>query len=80
MWFRNFFLCVLFFFLLKTYFKNAKDNKEQHDEHLGTNYVASEIKLWSFSYGIAETNPTVIHEGADLVPGLAQQVKDLMLL
>ena len=30
--------------------------------------------------GTAETNPTSIHEDVGLIPGLTQQVKDLVLL
>ena len=36
--------------------------------------------LRSARCGAVETNPTHIHEGAGLIPGLAQGVKDLVLL
>ena len=34
----------------------------------------------SSRHGVAETNPTRIHEVVDSIPGLAQWIKDLVLL
>ena len=38
------------------------------------------VVLWSSHHGSAETNLTSIHENEGLIPGPAQQVKDLALL
>ena len=39
-----------------------------------------EQRTWSSHDGSVETNLTSIHEDAGLIPGLAQWVKDLVLL
>ena len=36
--------------------------------------------IWEFCRGAAEMNPTRNHEVVDLIPGLLQWVKDLVLL
>ena len=40
----------------------------------------SNLRKWSSHCGSAVANPTKIHEDVGLIPGLAQQVKDLALL
>ena len=35
---------------------------------------------WSFHHGSARTNPTSTYEDTGSIPGLAQRVKDLVLL
>ena len=36
--------------------------------------------IWSSRRGSVEMNPTGIHEDANLIPGLAQWIKELVLL
>ena len=42
-------------------------------------YVVKSFELGSFCCGSVVMNPTSIHEDADLTPGLAQTVNDLVL-
>ena len=43
-------------------------------------YIKRRVKLWSSRGGTVEMNPTRNHEVVGSIPGLAQWVKDLMLL
>ena len=42
--------------------------------------IFKNLSCWSSHCGSVETNLTSIHEGAALIPGLAQWVKDLIWL
>jgi len=42
--------------------------------------LSSKIYNWSSHHGSVETNLTSIHEDVGLIPGLAQWVKDPVLL
>ena len=44
------------------------------------NILVKLLKIWSSRHGAVETNPIRNHEVAGLIPGLAQWVKDLVLL
>ena len=44
------------------------------------NIKLNKINLWNSHCGSAVMDPTIIHEDAGLIPGLAQWVKDLVLL
>ena len=52
---------------------------EQKETEKSCNYLNKCIKIWSSHHDAVEMNLTSIHEDVDLIPGLTQWVRDLVL-